>query len=257
MRRYNGSLFLLLVLFGAAGYGLFLLERSAPTPSVFILLPLLLVMTFLNGRKNFLLLIAYTLGLGFFYLVLSWYIDASNAAQLLYIEQHLLASLLIFLYWLLLRHLRSVFEENQYLTERVRTLEGYSETPQLLSYSEFLDRTDFLMAGAKRRNETNYLIHLRLKPAVLNKKSIMQLLTVAGLRVFRAHYDVMSQRNKFEFLIFLQNTDTAGANIACERFLGEVRAQMTSIHYPFEIEVLPVKQSVEATVRHQDEEVVR
>lgn len=257
MRRYNGSLFLLLVLFGTAGYGLSLLERSTPILSVFIILPLLLMMTFLNGRKNFLLLIAYTLGLGFFYLVLSWYTESSNETQLLYIEQHLLSSLLIFLYWLLLRHLRIIFEENHYLKERVRTLEGYSEIPQLLSYSEFLDRTDFLMAGANRCNETNYLIHLRLKPTALNKKSIMQLLTVAGLRVFRVHYDVMSQRNKFEFIVFLQNTDAAGANIACERFLSELRSQITSIQYPFTAEVLPVKQSVEATIRHHDEEAVR
>lgn len=109
MRRYNGSLFLLLVLFGTAGYGLSLLERSTPILSVFIILPLLLMMTFLNDRKNFLLLIAYTLGLGFFYLVLSWYTESSNETQLLYIEQHLLSSLLIFLYWLLLRHLRIIF----------------------------------------------------------------------------------------------------------------------------------------------------
>ena len=203
------------------------------------------------------ILIAYTLGLGFFYLILSWYTNASNETQLLYIEQHLLASLLIFLYWLLLRHLRSVYEENQYLTDRVRTLEGYSETPQLLSYSEFLDRTDFLTAGANRRDETNYLIYLRLKPTALNKKSIMQLLTIAGIRVFRVHYDVMSQRNKFEFLIFLQNTDAVGANIACERFLSEVRLQMTSINYPFDVELLPVRQSVEETIRQHDEEAVR
>jgi len=233
------------------------MERSFLSPSVFIVLPLLLVMTFLSGRKNFLVLIAYTLGLGFFYLILSWYTSASNETQLLYIEQHLLASLLIFLYWLLLRHLRSVFEDNQYLTDRVRTLEGYSETPQLLSYSEFLDRTDFLMAGAKRRDETNYLIHLRLKPTAPNKKSIMQLLTIAGIRVFRVHYDVMSQRNKFEFLIFLQNTDAVGANIACERFLSEVRLQMTSVNYPFDVELLPVRQSVEETIRQHDEEAVR
>ncbi|MCT4793000.1 MULTISPECIES: hypothetical protein [Exiguobacterium] len=252
MKRYAFSLLLLLSLL-ATVLIIYQLEfdlNSSPLP--FILLPILLLMTWMNGRINFLILVTYTLGLGFVYLVLSWYNAATNEQQLFYIAQHLLSSFGVFLYWLFLRQLRSIFENNKELQERVKLLEGFSESPQLLSYSEFLDRTDFLIAGAKRREEKNILFHIQIPATKFNKKSIMQQLTNAGLKVFRAHFDVMSQRNRQEFIIFLQNTDSTGANIAWSRYEKELRNRFTTVDFPFEFSQLHVNSSVEETLDQQE-----
>ncbi|MCY1691564.1 ABC transporter permease [Exiguobacterium sp. SL14] len=179
MRRYALSLLLLVGLL-ATVLVLYQMTFDITTSILhFLLVPVLIVMTLLNGRKNFLILISYVLVLGFLYLILSWYNEASNELQLSYIGQHLLSSVGVFLYWLFLRQLRSVFEENESLQKRVALLEGFSASPQLLSYSEFLDRTDFLIAGANRRQEQNMLLHIQIPYASLNKKTIMQQLTDA------------------------------------------------------------------------------
>lgn len=251
MKKYSLSLLILIVLLTCSIYMLYVSnEESKVSISALLVLPVLLLMTTLNGRKNFVILITYVLSLGFVYLLFTWFVKSSNETQLFYIVQHLLSSMIVFLYWLLLRQLRAVFEENHVLVNRVKVLEGYSETPQLLPYSEFLDRTDFLITGANRRNELNYLIHIYIKPVALNKKTIIQTLTVSGLDVFRANYDVMSQRNKTEFIIFLQNTTEKGASIAWTRYLEELRSKFTSIDYPFEAEIVLVEQSVENSLKN-------
>ncbi|WP_313491816.1 hypothetical protein [Exiguobacterium sp.] len=253
MRRFALSLLLLL---GLLAIVLIIFEQEfnvSSSPLRFILIPVLLFMTWMNGRMNFLILITYTLVLGFIYLILSWYNEASNEQQLVYIAQHLLSSFGVFLYWLFLRQLRSVFEKNKELQKRVSLLEGFSESPQLLSYSEFLDRTDFLIAGAKRRDEQNMLLHIQIPYSKFNKKSIMQQLMNAGLKVFRAHFDVMSQRNRQEFIIFLQNTDSVGAHIAWSRFEKELKSRFTTIHFPFKVSQMPVNHSVEQTLNQQQE----
>ena len=250
MKKYSLSLLILITLFTCSIYLLYLSnEETKISVSALLVLPMMLLMSFFNGRKNFIILITYVLSLGFVYLLYTWFVSSSNDTQLFYIGQHLLSSVIIFLYWLLLRQLRGVFEENHTLMNRVKVLEGYSETPQLLPYSEFLDRTDFLITGANRRNELNYLIHIYIKPAALNKRTIIQTLTVSGLDVFRANYDVMSQRNKAEFIIFLQNTTENGADIAWTRYLEKLRTEFTSIDYPFDAEILLVEQSVENTLK--------
>lgn len=249
MKKYGFSLLVLIALLTCSIYALYLSnEESRISISAILVLPVLLLMTALNGRKNFVILVTYVLSLGFVYLLITWFVKSSNEAQLFYIFEHLLSSIIVFLYWLLLRQLRGVFEENQVLENRVKILEGYSETPQLLPYSEFLDRTDFLITGANRRNELNYLIHIHLNPSTLNKKTIIQTLTVAGLNVFRANYDVMSQRNKAEFIIFLQNTTEKGATIAWSRYLENLRTDFTSIEYPFEAKIILVEESVESSL---------
>lgn len=251
MRRYALSLLLLVGLL-ATVLVLYQMTFDITTSILhFLLVPVLIIMTLLNGRKNFLILISYVLIMGFLYLILSWYNEASNERQLSYIGQHLLSSVGVFLYWLFLRQLRSVFEENESLQKRVALLEGFSASPQLLSYSEFLDRTDFLIAGANRRQEQNMLLHLQIPYASLNKKTIMQQLTDAGLKVFRAHYDVMSQRNRQEFIIFLQNTDHSGAEIAWQRYEDELRQRFTVLDFPFQVEILPVRSSVEETLKQR------
>ncbi|MCY1691563.1 hypothetical protein OVA29_13420 [Exiguobacterium sp. SL14] len=61
----------------------------------------------------------------------------------------------------------------------------------------------------------------------------------------------MSQRNRQEFIIFLQNTDHRGAEIAWQRYEDELRQRFTVLAFPFQVEILPVRSSVEETLKQR------
>jgi len=162
-------------------------------------------------------------------------IHANNDLQIIFIKNHLIVSFMLFIYWLILKQIQNVYVKNEEYKKRIKELERFKDSTSILSFADFIDRTNFFIAGAKRRNEQNWLLVIRIESGVTYKKSVMHILKSVGLDTFRSHYDLIAQFNKSELVVFLQNTDADGASMAEKRFLDQLRTQFNEIDMPFTI----------------------
>lgn len=181
-------------------------------------------------------LITFILLYGFGLLGYLFFVHYSVEEQITFIAVHLVSSLIMFFIWLLDRRYRSVFKENKRLKAMLAELEGFkNKSPaKVLSYTHFMSFVDYIIAATKRKGVKNHLLTVTVKEDVPNFSSVEHVLLQSAIKTFRNNFfDLITQRTKGEVLVFLQDTDEPGANIAVERLNKELLAKIAIKDLPF------------------------
>ena len=179
-------------------------------------------------------LIAAILIYGFGILTYLFFVHYTVEEQLNFVVVHLASSLIVFLLWLLDRRYRSVFKENNDLKDKLAELEGYKNPTSILSYTHFVSHVNYIMAATKRRGVKNHLLRIEIVDGTPNTTSVEHVLLTSAVHTFMVNFfDLITQRIPGELLVFLQDTDNAGAMAAIKRLKADLADKIALADLPF------------------------
>jgi len=188
----------------------------------------------INRRYTLVFLITAILIHGFGVLTYLFVSPRPVVEQLNFVLVHFCASLMLFLFWLLDKHYRSVFNENKILKSTLTELEGYKNTGSILNYTHFLSHINYIQASTSRRGCKNHLLKIDVNEDTPNISSVEHVLLDSASKKLRNNfYDLITQRVKREVLIFLQDTTLAGCRQAINRLKADLQEKITLDTLPF------------------------
>jgi len=177
---------------------------------------------------------------GFGILTYLFIVHRSVEEQLGFIIVHLGVSLVLFLFWRLERRYRSVFAENKSLRHALAEMEGYKNSAEILSYTHFLSHVSYIMAATKRAGKKNHLLKIAISEEVENASSIEHVLLDSAVKTFRtSFFDLISQRNTKEIIVFLQDTSLEGCALAIDRLMANLYEKI-KLTNPFSVSIYEV-----------------
>ncbi|WP_340081654.1 hypothetical protein [Terribacillus sp. FSL K6-0262] len=195
-------------------------------------------------------LLSLSLAFGFYLLFDALFTHVSLQDQIHFMLRHIFVTAAIILIWLIYGITSRYQSENIALKERIQTLEKYAGSTNLLTESEFQSRVKLITTGTRRRNESNhYLLVSILTPAGKPETlaSLSHTISEGILSSIRAEFDLVTQRNPEQFLVFLQNTNEAGCHIVVERLRNKLRDQFNLIDPPLLCEIMKEEEMDEGT----------
>lgn len=194
-----------------------------------------LLMNVLSTAKNFILILAIILTLGFTLVFLS---GTTLISQAILIGEYLLIMGALLLMWLLFAEVKKNDEERKELMKKAKELEKYIGSSNLLTSSEFENRVNFISTGTKRRNEDNYYVVFKPKEVNNATESLSYLLQKIIIKTVRSNFDLVTKLNNHSYLVFLQNTNEVGCSKVIERIFRSLRTELNTIQLPIDYEVL-------------------
>lgn len=194
-----------------------------------------LLMNVFSTAKNFVLILAIILSLGFTLVFLS---ETTLLSQAILIGEYLLIMGALLLMWLLFAEVKKSDEERKELRKKAKELEKYVGSSSLLTPSEFENRVKFISTGTQRRNEENYYVVFKHQEVSNATESLSYLLKKAIFKTVRSDYDLVTKLNDDSYLVFLQNTNETGCSKVIERLFKSLRSELNTIQLPIDYEVL-------------------
>lgn len=158
-----------------------------------------LLMNVLSTAKNFILILAIILTLGFTLVFLS---GTTLISQAILIGEYLLIMGALLLMWLLFAEVKKNDEERKELMKKAKELEKYIGSSNLLTSSEFENRVNFISTGTKRRNEDNYYVVFKPKEVNNATESLSYLLQKIIIKTVRSNFDLVTKLNNHSYLVF-------------------------------------------------------
>lgn len=204
----------------------------------FIILAAIAVMNFMSITKNFILILSVILIFGFFLLFYSFFRSSPLNIQIMYIVQQILLAASLILIWLLFNQIIRLREQLASLKHRVKELEKFEGSSNLLTVAEFSSRASLIKKGTKRRGEENCYILFTVSKSGKTNRSMNHLLSEALLKTVRAQYDLVTDLRNDSFLVFLQNTKEDGCYIVIDRLFKLLRSQLNLIELPIKYEFI-------------------
>jgi hypothetical protein len=213
---------LLLSLFGLSHFA----NGSMRYIDLFIIVFTVITMNILSASKNFILVLTITLSTGFAFLFYSFFNDSTISSQVNFIIQHVLLTACLIIIWLIFSTVKNYQEDITDLKKRISELEKFEGSLSLLTNSEFVNRTQIISTGTKRRGEVNYYIFLTLSTSGVTKESMNHVLSQALLETVRAQFDLVTKLSNGSYLVFLQNTNENGCLIVVNRLFQSLRKNL-------------------------------
>lgn len=106
---------------------------------------------------------------------------------------------------------------------------------EILTFTEFIERANFILTGMKRRKEDGYLIRVDVKAPAAVDKTLREVVGHAVKKSIRHQYDFFTEVEPDSYLIFLQNTHAQGCELVKSRLRKELRSKVNVIELPVEI----------------------
>ena len=198
----------------------FILFRFMSSEYLFIYALIILIsallMNVFSTAKNFVLILAIILTLGFTLVFLS---GTTLLSQAILIGEYLLIMGALLLMWLLFAEVKKSDEERKELRKKAKELEKYVGSSSLLNP----DNDEAEHAFKEVSNATESLSYL-LKKAIF--------------KTVRSDFDLVTKLNDDSYLVFLQNTNEAGCSKVIERLFKSLRSELNTIQLPIDYEVL-------------------
>lgn len=216
----------------------FVLFRFMTTEYSFIYIGIILIaavlMNVLSTSKNFVLVLTIILVLGFTLLSLS---GTMIVTQAILIGEYLLMMGALLLMWLLFAELKRNEKEQKELIIKVKELEKYIGSTNLLTTSEFEYRVRLISTGTQRRNEKNYYIVFKSVDVNKASEALSFLLKQTLLKSIRTDFDLVTKLHDESYLVFLQNTRETGCFKVIERVFQSLRSELNLLELPINYEI--------------------
>lgn len=159
------------------------------------------------------------------------------ASQLDFIIQHTLLSASLIIIWLLFSAMKKLQEETDQLKEKVKSLEKYEGSLNLLTNYEFTNRVHVITTGTKRRNEKNYYVLFTVSFDAFTKDSMDYVFSETLLESVRTQFDLVTKLDD-SYIVFLQNTNEEGCSIVVDRIFHLLRNKLNLMNLPISYEIL-------------------
>lgn len=145
---------------------------------------------------------------------------SSQENQVLYMYIHLLATVFLLVYWVLLQYLKSIGSENKLLKRQITLLAKYDTEFKVLTINEFIENAKMIYQIASRRNEELWLlkVHINSQNKSTNQ-NLKESLSKVSLSSTRKEFDIITLKNLTIFIL-LQNTHEDGVNIVKDRIIA-------------------------------------
>lgn len=193
----------------------------------------LIFMTVIHERFVFLYAIIITLTYGIFLMIYAFVHRQSSDAQLLYIYNHLLLSILLLSYWILMNLIKRIGYENTALKQQVQLLQKYTGVTKLLTFTEFIEQAQWLLKSSERNKEEAWLVTISIQfPNKRTMKNMQEELEYIAMETIRQKFDLITSDTGVIYLL-LKNTQVEGVQIVLERFMNKVRAELNFVDPPF------------------------
>lgn len=117
--------------------------------------------------------------------------------------------------------LRTHLDDLTMLVEQLRKTEGFTE---ILTPSEFDERSKLVLKGAKIRGEKCFYLTIKVSRQISAYlySSISDSLSTILSKTLRSHYDLIKKTNEFEFVCLLQGLDSNYITVVEERILTNI-----------------------------------
>ncbi len=178
------------------------------------------------------MVLSITLSLGFAFLFYSFFSVSTISSQINFIFQHVLLTVSLIVIWLIFSSVKRLQDEKADLKKRILELEKYEGSFDLLTNSEFVNRTQIISTGTKRRGEENYYIVFTLSTEGLTKESMNHVFSQALLETVRAQFDLVTKLTNGSYMVFLQNTNEAGCLIVVNRLFQSLKKNLNQRELP-------------------------
>lgn len=119
------------------------------------------------------------------------------------------------------KQLRARLVELNTLVEQLRKTEGFTE---VLTPSEFEERSKLVLKGSKVRGEKCFYLTLKVKHNISSYvyNAITESLSNILSHTLRSHYDLIKKVDEAEFVCLLQGTDSSGVTTVENRILTNI-----------------------------------
>lgn len=185
------------------------------------------VLSRINRRKGFVLFVCVVLILALIFLFIGLLNGLNTPQQLIYILRHIFFTLNGIIAYFTVYIAKQLEEENDRLKAKVDHLTSYVGDSNLLTAQEFQERMNLVLKAMERRGERGYLILFSLEPIPSHATAaIYDTLTEKALQTFRKDYDLIGRKDDTSFMVFLQNTNAIGLDIALNRYAESIKADL-------------------------------
>ncbi|WP_088043023.1 hypothetical protein [Bacillus sp. EAC] len=195
--------------------------------AVFIISAIVFSLT--STLLSFTYYVTVTLISAFYYLYLALSEGWTPAEQENHIIAHFISIISLFILFISSYFFKKIAKENKTLSNELKELEEFIVNTKVLSQREFEKRSEIILNGMKRRNESGYLISIDLSRF---KKSIQQSiffdLSEVALNSVRDQYDLVGQFESDKVKILLQNTSEDGLSLVLNRILTNMNKKIDS-----------------------------
>lgn len=217
--------FLLMTLVGLFRYSSGYLAQV----DLIIIIGVIILSLFLSWRQLFLVALMIILGVGFSLIFLT---DQTFSNQFDLIQEHVLLSATILLIWVISAVVKQ--REKRYFEQalRLKTLEKFQGTTELLTEAEFKSRVHLIQSGTSRRQEHNTVVIVNVHSKTFTKNAMHHYISDVLQHTIREEYDLIMRNHAGHYIIFLQNANKAGVEKVAERFFAAIRPHLNEIDLP-------------------------
>lgn len=198
-----------------------------------------LLFSFLSTGVGFIVLLIEVLTFGFILTFTSYFQNFTSVQQYFLVLEYVLLAFCLVLLWLIFSGLRKAQKKYEEMNSLVKELQKYEPQLLILTLTEFVSRTKFILTGLKRRKEKGYLFYVTLSnDTVHTLESIYQVMCKTILKSIRAEYDLAGRLSERKIIVLLQNTEEIGIEVVINRFEGLLSKELEIINEkPYVIEV--------------------
>lgn len=217
----------------------------------------LALLTYIQGHlRSFVYLIAGTLTIGFYFVIIAW--GKVYVNQLNFIASQTILIVLAVIIWIESIYFKKILDENERLEKRVQELEKFVGNTKVLTRTEFLDTANLLNKSSKRRGEQLGLIIFKMKPFDGKiPSSIIEIMGKTIAETIRSEFDAVGLIKRDTLAVLLQNTNIDGVNIVFERVKTKLKEayniNIDEILNLFEVEKREFKEDFNELIRLLEE----
>lgn len=171
-----------------------------------------------SDRLSFFFYIFLTVGTVFLFLILAFVETWSPLEQAWGIGLHFVFLIHLFALYSISKYVYQFSTENQFLRERILSLEDFISEEGVLTKAEFDKQAKFILSTMRRRNETGYFIEVNISklPRTV-KRTALSAIGSALHTTVRNHFDIVGKYDKNTIVVLLQSTDDAGMEVVKNR----------------------------------------
>lgn len=143
-------------------------------------------------------------------------------AQIIF--DYILFCIICFSFWFIMYAEFSMKEDLVALSQQLETLKKLQKNTGILSDIAFHEQEQYILNGARRRNESCYYLHIHVNttPDDVGFSALMATLDDYMIRTFRQHYDIIKKQTPTSYLCLLQNVDSGTIEIVKLRLLNNL-----------------------------------
>lgn len=241
--RPGKSIYIVFVLFVMANTGLgYLLTSKEMLGATALLISTSAALCMMRPLTGFAVIVAELLTIGF--LAAAWaYIEVWPQHYQLDVIVKITAFMVsLGITWLMALQLKNILQVTGDVERLLTQLKKYEEDIEVLTFNEFLYRTEPLLVAMRRRGETGFLVRLSLDSR--NKHFAMRTLYLAlsqaALMATRNKYDLVGKVSEYELVLLLQNTTSEGTAIVIERIKEKLHELINVPPNMYNVDVKPL-----------------